>query len=49
MTIMVRQLSQTEYSILQKFAFSKDQRWDNYEFIVSDIFDHVIAAVDYLI
>lgn len=48
MTIMVRQLSQSEHGIpLEIYAFSNDQRWENYEYIVSDIFDHVIASVAY--
>ena len=35
MTIMVRQLSQTEHGVpLEIYAFSNDQRWENYEFIV---------------
>lgn len=48
MTIMVRQLSQTEHGVpLEIYAFSNDQRWENYEFIVSDVFDHIIASVSY--
>ena len=48
MTMMVRQLEQTTQGIpLEIYAFSKDQRWVNYEYIMGDIFDHVIAAVSY--
>ncbi|ARV08520.1 mechanosensitive ion channel protein MscS [Winogradskyella sp. PC-19] len=48
MTMMVRQLEQTNQGIpLEIYAFSKDQRWVNYEYIMGDIFDHVIAAVSY--
>ncbi|MDC3242668.1 mechanosensitive ion channel family protein, partial [Flavobacteriaceae bacterium] len=29
------------------YAFSKDKRWQNYEYIMADIFDHIIASVPY--
>lgn len=48
MTIMVRQLQPTTQGIpLEVYAFSKDKKWVNYEHIMADIFDHVIAAVPY--
>lgn len=48
MTIMVRQLAPTAYGIpLEIYAFSSDKRWQNYEYIMADIFDHIIAAVPY--
>ncbi|TDU40052.1 miniconductance mechanosensitive channel [Gelidibacter sediminis] len=48
MTIMVRQLEPTAQGIpLEIYAFSSDKRWVNYEYIMSDIFDHVIAAISY--
>ena len=48
MTLMVRQLEPTAQGIpMEIYAFSKDQRWVNYEFIIGDIFDHVLAAVTY--
>ena len=48
MTLMVRQLEPTAQGIpMEIYAFSKDQRWVNYEFIMGDIFDHVLAAVTY--
>lgn len=48
MTIMVRQLEPTAKGIpLEIYAFSSDKRWDNYEYIMADIFDHLIAAVPY--
>lgn len=48
MTIMVRQLAPTSQGIpLEIYAFSSDKRWQNYEYIMADIFDHVIAAVPY--
>ena len=48
MTIMVRQLAPTTQGIpLEIYAFSNDKRWENYEYIMSDIFDHIISAVQY--
>ncbi|TCK69324.1 miniconductance mechanosensitive channel [Winogradskyella wandonensis] len=48
MTLMVRQLEQTTQGIpLEIYAFSSDQRWQNYEYIMGDIFDHVLAAVKF--
>lgn len=48
MTLMVRQLEPTPQGIpMEIYAFSKDQRWENYEFIIGDIFDHVLASVKY--
>jgi miniconductance mechanosensitive channel len=48
MTIMVRQLAPTTQGIpIEIYAFSNDKRWENYEYIMADIFDHAIAAVPY--
>jgi len=48
MTMMVRQLAPTEKGIpLEIYAFSSDKRWVNYEYIMADIFDHVIASISY--
>ncbi|RAJ26760.1 miniconductance mechanosensitive channel [Gelidibacter algens] len=48
MTIMVRQLAPTSQGIpLEVYAFSSDKRWVNYEFIMSDIFDHILSAITY--
>ncbi|MDG1730848.1 MAG: mechanosensitive ion channel [Algibacter sp.] len=48
MMIMVRQLAPTTQGIpLEIYAFSSDKRWANYEYIMSDIFDHLIAAIPY--
>ncbi len=48
MALMVRQLEPTPQGIpLEIYAFIKDKRWENYEYIVSDIFDHVISALPY--
>lgn len=48
MHLMCRQLQSTQYGIpLEIYAFSSDKRWANYEYIMSDIFDHIIASVEY--
>ena len=48
MTIMVRQLAPTPEGVpLEIYCFSSDKRWVNYEYIMSDIFDHALAAVSY--
>ena len=48
MMIMVRQLAPTTQGIpLEIYAFSSDKRWENYEYIMADIFDHIMAAVPY--
>ncbi|MFT4610797.1 MAG: miniconductance mechanosensitive channel [Glaciecola sp.] len=48
MTIMVRQLGPTPQGLpLEIYCFSSDKRWENYEYIMSDIFDHALAAVTY--
>ena len=46
MTLMVRQLDPTELGVpLEIYAFSKDKNWANYEYIVADIFDHILSSV----
>ena len=48
MTIMVRQLQPTAQGLpLEIYCFSNDKRWENYEYIISDIFDHALAAISY--
>ncbi len=48
MIIMVRHLSPTPQGIpIEIYAFSNDKRWEHYEYIMADIFDHVLAAVPY--
>lgn len=48
MHIMCRQLQSTEHGVpLEIYAFSSDKRWANYEYIMADIFDHVMASVGY--
>ncbi len=48
MTLMTRQLEPTSQGIpIEIYTFSSDQRWQNYEYIMADIFDHLLAAVPY--
>lgn len=48
MTLMVRQLQPTPQGVpLEIYAFSSDKRWENYEYVMSDIFDHLLAALPY--
>ena len=48
MQLMVRHLQPTEKGIpLEIYCFSKDKTWTNYEYIMADIFDHIIASVKY--
>ena len=46
MTIMCRQLTPTPTGVpLEIYAFITDKEWVNYEAIVSDIFDHLLASI----
>lgn len=48
MILLCRQLQSTAQGIpLEIYAFSKDQRFEQYEYIMADIFDHVMASVPY--
>jgi len=48
MMIMTRHLAPTTQGLpIEIYAFSSDKRWQNYEYIMADIFDHIIAAVPY--
>jgi miniconductance mechanosensitive channel len=48
MTMVCRQLQPTPYGVpLEVYTFSKDKRFENYEYIMADIFDHIIASVPY--
>ena len=48
MIIMARQLAPTSQGIpIEIYAFSSDKRWENYEYIMADIFDHLLAAVPF--
>ena len=48
MTMMVRQLAPNEYGMpLELYAFTNTVKWLEYEAIMADIFDHLIATVKY--
>ncbi|NBL65186.1 mechanosensitive ion channel [Flavobacterium sp. NST-5] len=48
MPLMCRHLQPTEKGIpIEIYAFCNDKRWVNYEYIMADIFDHLIAAIPY--
>ncbi len=48
MTLLVRQLAPTEHGLpLELYMFTADTRWAFYENIMSDIFDHLFAAIKY--
>lgn len=48
MTLMVRQLAPSELGLpLEIYAFTTTTKWAQYEYIMADIFDHLIAASNY--
>jgi miniconductance mechanosensitive channel len=48
MILLCRQLQPTPHGIpLEIYAFSSDKRFENYENITADIFDHIIASIVY--
>lgn len=48
MMIMTRHLAPTPQGIpIEIYAFAKDKRWENFEHITADIFDHLLAAIPY--
>lgn len=48
MTMIVRQLAPTEHGLpLELYMFSADTRWAVYENVMADIFDHLLAAIQY--
>lgn len=48
MHIVCRQLQSTAHGVpLEIYVFSSDKRWANYEYIMADIFDHIMASVIY--
>ena len=48
MVLLCRQLQPTQHGIpLEIYTFSNDKRFVNYEYIMADIFDHIIASVKY--
>ena len=48
MILLCRQLQPKQHGIpLEIYTFSNDKRFVNYEYIMADIFDHIIASVKY--
>ena len=48
LALMVRQLQPTETGLpLEIYAFSKEQEWERFEEVQSDIFDHVMAGIKF--
>jgi miniconductance mechanosensitive channel len=48
MILLCRQLQPTPHGIpLEIYTFSSDKRFENYEYIMADIFDHVFASISY--
>ncbi|MBS3737757.1 mechanosensitive ion channel family protein [Mesohalobacter halotolerans] len=48
MTIMTRQLPPTAQGVpLEVYCFSVDKVWKNYEYIIADIFDHLLATIPF--
>ena len=48
LTLMVRQLAPTPEGVpLEVYVFVKDKLWVNYESIMTDIFDHLFAAIPF--
>ena len=48
MILLCRQLQPTAQGIpLEIYTFTKDKQFENYEFIMSDIFDHIFASIVY--
>ncbi|WP_298136343.1 mechanosensitive ion channel domain-containing protein [Flavobacterium sp.] len=48
MILLCRQLQPTPHGMpLEIYVFSKDQRFVEYEYIMADIFDHIIASIAY--
>lgn len=48
MILLCRQLQPTPHGMpLEIYVFSKDQRFEQYEYIMADIFDHITASIAY--
>ncbi|GAQ49581.1 mechanosensitive ion channel protein MscS [Flavobacterium psychrophilum] len=48
MILLCRHLQPTAQGVpLEIYAFTSDKRFENYEYIMSDIFDHILASVVY--
>jgi small-conductance mechanosensitive channel len=48
MLLMCRQLQSTSHGVpIEIYVFSSDKRWENYEYVMSDVFDHIFSSVKY--
>ncbi|HNP31714.1 MAG TPA: mechanosensitive ion channel [Flavobacterium sp.] len=48
MILLCRQLQPTPQGVpLEIYTFSSDKRFENYEYIMADIFDHIFASIRY--
>ena len=48
MILLCRQLQPTAQGIpLEIYTFTKDKKFENYEYIMADIFDHIIASIGF--
>jgi miniconductance mechanosensitive channel len=48
MILMCRQLQSTSQGVpIEIYAFSRDKVWENYEYVMSDVFDHIFSSVKY--
>jgi miniconductance mechanosensitive channel len=48
MILLCRQLQPTQNGVpLEIYAFSNDKKFENYEYIMADIFDHIFASIKY--
>ena len=48
MILLCRQLQPTAQGIpLEIYTFTKDKKFEHYEYIMADIFDHIIASIGY--
>lgn len=48
MILLCRQLQPTPHGVpLEIYTFSSDKRFENYEYIMADIFDHIFASIQF--
>jgi miniconductance mechanosensitive channel len=48
MILLCRQLQSTPQGVpLEIYTFSNDKRFENYEYIMADVFDHIFASIKY--
>src|SRR3970282_686082 len=48
MILMCRQLQSTSQGVpIEIYTFSRDKVWENYEYVMADVFDHIFSSVKY--